>query len=83
MPNLWKLLQEPQSRDKSFYVGNREFDPLNVGFNTTEIPGSTTLFQVENGPNKPIPGNSNAGHSYGTMLSDEDKWALIEYMKTL
>ena len=83
VPNLWQLLQEPQSRDKSFYVGSREFDPLNVGFNTTEIPGSTTLFQVENGPNRPIPGNSNAGHSYGTMLSDEDKWALIEYMKTL
>ena len=30
-----------------------------------------------------IPGNSNAGHVYGTRLSDEDKSALLEYIKVL
>jgi hypothetical protein len=29
-----------------------------------------------------LPGNSNAGHLYGTNLSDADKRALIEYLKT-
>ena len=32
-----------------------------------------------------IPGNGNAGHegaAYGTTLSDADKWALLEYLKT-
>ena len=29
------------------------------------------------------PGNSNAGHTYGTDLSADDKRALIEYLKTL
>jgi len=31
------------------------------------------------------PGNGNAGHegaAYGTSLSDSDKWALLEYLKT-
>jgi hypothetical protein len=31
-----------------------------------------------------VPGNSNKGHEgpeYGTDLSDEQKWALIEYLK--
>jgi hypothetical protein len=28
-------------------------------------------------------GNSNAGHEYGTNLSDADKRALLEYLKTL
>ena len=30
----------------------------------------------------PQPGNSNAGHTYGTTLSADDKRALLEYLKT-
>ena len=30
-----------------------------------------------------IPGNSNAGHDYGTDLSSAQKRELIEYLKTL
>jgi hypothetical protein len=30
-----------------------------------------------------LPGNSNAGHNYGTDLSEREKAALIEYIKTL
>ena len=29
------------------------------------------------------PGNGNAGHTYGTTLSADDKRALLEYLKTL
>jgi hypothetical protein len=28
-------------------------------------------------------GNSNCGHEYGTTLSESDKRALLEYLKTL
>ncbi len=28
------------------------------------------------------PGNSNAGHTYGTSLSPREKRALVEYLKT-
>ena len=30
-----------------------------------------------------VEGNSNAGHSYGTTLGEEDRLALLEYLKTL
>jgi hypothetical protein len=29
------------------------------------------------------PGRSNAGHTYGDALTDEERWAVIEYLKTL
>ena len=29
-----------------------------------------------------VPGNSNSGHVYGTTLSDDDKRAIVEYLKT-
>jgi hypothetical protein len=28
-------------------------------------------------------GNSNAGHEFGTDLSEDEKWQLIEYLKQL
>lgn len=82
VPNLWQLLKEPHKRVESFYVGNRNFDPKKVGFETSEVSGSSSLFQVKNGSNL-ISGNSNKGHDYGTGLSDDQKFALIEFMKTL
>ena len=30
-----------------------------------------------------FPGNSNQGHTFGIDLKDDEKWDLIEYMKTL
>jgi hypothetical protein len=30
-----------------------------------------------------LPGNSNAGHTWGTELTDAEKWDLIEYLKSL
>ncbi len=30
-----------------------------------------------------VPGNSNGGHVYGTMLSETEKAALLEYLKGL
>ena len=30
-----------------------------------------------------LTGNGNGGHEYGVTLSDADRWALLEYLKTL
>jgi mono/diheme cytochrome c family protein len=77
VPNLWELLQKPESRVKQFYVGSREFDPVNVGYDTKPPSDGGYKFDTT------LPGDSNAGHAWGTQLSDDQKWALIEYMKTL
>lgn len=87
VPNLYQLLLPADQRDKTFYVGSREFDPKYVGFATLKSDGG---FQVDTAR----PGNSNAGHEFrnappgtkgviGPELSDEERWAVIEYLKTL
>ncbi|HEY9697654.1 MAG TPA: di-heme-cytochrome C peroxidase [Trichocoleus sp.] len=76
VPNLNQLLLPSEKRDKTFHVGSQEFDPVNVGFKTEASAGSME-FQTT------LPGNSNAGHEYGTTLNDDDRHALIEYLKTL
>lgn len=77
VPNLWELLQPAAKRSTSFMVGSHEFDPKNVGFVTDTSPFNA-VFSVDH-----TNGNSNAGHEYGTRLSDVEKWSLIEYMKGL
>lgn len=76
VPNLWELLKPSDKRVKSFYVGNREFDAKNVGFITSKGKNSSKFDTT-------LPANSNAGHEYGTTLSESDKWNLVEFMKTL
>ncbi|MEO8383145.1 MAG: di-heme-cytochrome C peroxidase [Acidobacteriota bacterium] len=76
VPSLWDLLQPPASRPRTFYVGSREFDPVNVGMKPAQTPGAFLLDTA-------IVGNGNGGHVWGTTLSDEDRWAVIEYLKSL
>lgn len=77
VPNLYQLLLPSEQRIDSFAVGSREFDPVNVGFESAPSPADF-LFDTS------LLGNSNAGHDYGTgKLSDAERWELVEYMKTL
>jgi len=82
VPNLYQLLLPAVKRDKTFYIGSWEFDPVNVGYATTAAPGAF-LFDTT------LEGNGNGGHEYGTgydglpPLTEEDMRALVEYMKTL
>lgn len=81
VPNLWELMRRAEDRVTKFWVGSREFDPVNVGFETDKGLSEFSVYKA--GTNIIQPGNSNRGHNYGTNLSVEQKWALIEYMKTL
>ncbi|HMW41549.1 MAG TPA: di-heme-cytochrome C peroxidase [Plasticicumulans sp.] len=74
VPTLADLLQPPAQRPKTFHVGDREFDAGKVGYVTDRGP-----FVYDTAE----PGNSNAGHLYGTKLATADKRALLEYLKSL
>jgi hypothetical protein len=76
VPNLYELLQSPAQRVRTFYLGSREFDPKTVGFRTDRFEGGF-LFDTA------LPGNSNAGHHWGTERTADEKVDLIEYLKTL
>jgi hypothetical protein len=78
VPTLADLLLPAAQRPKTFRVGTRVFDPAKVGFSTDpEAPGNTSTFDTT------LPGNSNAGHDYGTHLSVKDRRNLLEYLKQL
>ncbi len=80
VPNLYELLLPASERSDSFTVGNHEYDPVNVGYVTTG--GGFEL--VTRQGNRVIEGDSNAGHEYGAeSFSEEDRRALVEFMKRL
>lgn len=81
VPNLRELLTEPEERITTFHVGSREFDPINVGFDTSSGPSEFHVLKADGVTIQP--GNSNRGHSFGTALDDVSKDALLEFLKTL
>jgi hypothetical protein len=74
VPSLADLLLPPAQRPVEFFVGSSQYDVQKLGFITTKQPGSF-LFDTR------LPGNSNAGHDYGTGLSAADRARLLEYLK--
>jgi hypothetical protein len=80
VPTLWELLRKGPERTDRFWVGSREFDPVRVGFKASE---GLSEFRVNDDQGQVYRGNSNLGHDYGTHWSDQEKWSVIEYMKTL
>lgn len=81
VPTLRDLLNSPSERPAVFYRGDDEYDPVNVGFRSdrSENGEGKKLFRFDT----TIPGNGNGGHYYGTDLTDDQKAALVEYMKNL
>jgi mono/diheme cytochrome c family protein len=77
VPSLYDLLLPPTQRPKIFYVGSWEFDPVHVGVETGSPFAGAFTFDTR------LPGNANGGHEYGTSLSEPERMALIEFLKTL
>ena len=80
VPNLWELLTPAKARKSTFMVGSRVFDPKNVGYATDQSPFKSGKFVTDP---KNANGNGNGGHEYGTGLTPDERWAIIEYLKTL
>lgn len=76
VPSLYELLLPASRRSTSFPVGHPEYDPVRVGY-SMNAPAGTVRFDTS------LPGNANTGHEYGTNLSEEERMALLEYLKTL
>jgi hypothetical protein len=77
VPTMYDLLLPTTRRPRIFYMGAWEYDPRKVGL-LVDSP-FTDAFLLDTR----LPGNSNAGHQYGVNLSDDDRAALLEYLKTL
>ena len=96
VPTIYELLlprkksgdpEDGEYRPESFEVGSREFDPQRIGFVSQGFGGSPFTTHRE--------GDFNSGHEYaagntaqmdGTVLpglSKDQRWQLVEFLKTL
>lgn len=92
--NLYQTLLPDTRREASFYVGGNRFDPVKVGYEPDQ-EGNYFLFKAVDDDGVAVPGNSNKGHSGNNFtktlgengqwrdFTDEERYQLIEYMKTL
>jgi hypothetical protein len=95
VPTLWHLLQPAAKRPVAFYRRWNEFDPKHVGIVCNEVPvadGTECTPDATQKKHDPRTvwrfdarkvGDRNIGHEFGTDLSDDEKAALIEYLKTI
>jgi hypothetical protein len=74
VPTIHDLLLPADQRPKTFPLGQREYDPATLGY-VTNVEKTIFLFDTSK------PGNSNAGHEYGTKLTDVERQELIEHLK--
>jgi hypothetical protein len=91
VPTIYQLLLPADQRDKKFFVGTRDFDPVNLGLSTQ--PPLKRGFWLDTS----VTGNSNVGHEFrnghiqggslpqygviGPEWSEEDRRDIIEYLK--
>lgn len=87
VPNLYALIASREQRGKpEFWLGTRQYDPKDVGYVPAKLSGATKF-------NYDLPGNSNEGHWFengprgrgvvGPALTDDQRRAIVEYLKSL
>ncbi len=86
VPTLWHVLN-PKDRPAVWRRTTEEIDPQRVGFQI-EVVDRVPLGEPDVAVRRSYFdtrrfGKSNAGHAYPDRLSEDQKWAVLEYLKTL
>lgn len=86
VPSLYDLLLPAEQRPTSFTLVSRRFDPKKLGYQQ-EAVDQVDAFDTR------LRGNTHSGHQFtddpkatgviGPLLTEEQRYALIEYLKTL
>jgi hypothetical protein len=80
VPTLAELLKPSAQRPTKFSLGAK-YDIDKIGLAETQDASSPPRTVTD--CSELNSGNSRCGHEYGTTLSETDKKALLEYLKTL
>jgi hypothetical protein len=90
VPPVYHVLNSkarPTIFTRTYRTGVEDFDAVKLGWKITELdkPAAASLPAIEHRKiyDTNLPGRSNAGHLYGDDLTEEDRMAVIEYLKTL
>jgi hypothetical protein len=85
VPTLYHLLSPVNERPTEFTLGNRLFNAQMVGYEYGPVVNIIPF-------NTQLPGNLNLGHEFndgsgtgiiGRKLTEDERWELVEYLKTL
>jgi hypothetical protein len=90
VPTIYHMLNSktrPKIFTRNYRTGKEEYDPVKVGWRIT---------QLENSPDPALsgwerrriydttqPGRANTGHTFGDEFTEDERMAVIEYLKTL
>jgi hypothetical protein len=80
VPTLADLLKPAKDRVSEFKIGPA-YDIVNIGMAVSQPSTDQTLITTD--CSELDSGASHCGHEYGTKLSNDEKKALLEYLKTL
>jgi mono/diheme cytochrome c family protein len=89
-PTVYHVLNSkarPKVFTRSYRTGEEEYDQRRLGWKVTVLeqpPGpDTSEFERRKVYDTTLPGRGNGGHTFGDDLSEDDRLAVIEYLKTL
>jgi processive rubber oxygenase RoxA-like protein len=90
VPTVYHVLNSkarPKIFTRTYRTGVEDYDPVKLGWKITELdkPAAASLPAIERRKiyDTTLPGRSNAGHRFGDKLTEEERMAVIEYLKTL
>jgi len=78
VPTLYDLLLPAEERPTQFYRGYDVYDYENLGFVSSGPEAEAAGFLYDTTER----GNGNGGHEYATDLTEDERRALLEYLKT-
>jgi hypothetical protein len=90
VPTVYHLLNSksrPRVFTRSFRTGLDDYDPIKLGWkvSTFDVSNGADLSPFERRKiyDTTRPGQGNGGHTFGDDLTEEERMAVIEYLKTL
>lgn len=90
VPTLYNVLNSksrPKLFTRSFKTDEADYDKERVGWKVTELksPAAPNLPLIDHRKVYDVtkPGRSNAGHTFGDDLTEEERGAVVEFLKTL
>ncbi len=89
-PTVYHVLNSaarPKVFTRSYRAGEEDYDPARLGWKVTVLeapPGAgATGFERRKVYDTARPGQGNGGHTFGDELTEDERLAVIEYLKTL
>jgi hypothetical protein len=90
LPTVYHVLNSkarPKVHTRSYHTDEEDYDPVKLGWKSTELDSGADpalpAHQRRRIYDTTLPGQANTGHTFGDKLTEAERMAVIEYLKTL